>query len=134
PASADTTTFVDTHTPASSASSPAFSTTNGFNVRSEERRVGTESGFKKVELYVKRTGDSVFNLTATDTPGGTSGSFGYTAAAGDGNNSFYLLADDNAGNLASAPASADTTTFVDTHTPASSASSPAFSTTNGFNV
>src|SRR5439155_306701 len=92
------------------------------------------SGFKKVELYVKRPGDSGFNLTQTDTPGGTSGSFSYTAAAGDGSYSFYTRAYDNAGNVEAAPASADTSTLVDTQNPTSSASSPAYSTSTSITV
>src|SRR5205823_2274535 len=110
-----------------------YSTTNGFNVSYSASDASPSSGFKKVELYVKRPGDSVFNLTATDTPGGTSGSFCYTAAAGDGNYSFYTLAYDNAGNVESAPASAATTTFVDTAKPSLTVSHSADGS-NGWNV
>src|SRR5207247_1371236 len=88
----------------------------------------------KVELYVKRPGDASFSLTQTDTPGGTSGSFSYTAAAGDGSYEFYTRAYDNAGNIEAAPAGADTSTLVDTQFPTSSATSPTYSTSTTFMV
>src|SRR5205823_384041 len=116
--------FKDTVTPSSSATSPQYSTSNTFTVSYTASDAAPSSGFKKVELYVKRPGDASFSLTQTDTPGGTSGSFSYTAAAGDGSYSFYTRAYDNAGNVEAAPASADTSTLVDTQDPTSSATSP----------
>src|SRR5207237_954677 len=134
PGSADKSTFVDTNAPSSSATSPAFSTSNTFNVTYAAGDASPSSGFKKVELYVKGPADGSFSAVQTDTPGGVSGSFTYTAAEGDGNYSFYTRAYDKAGNVEAIPASADTTTFVDTVTPSSSATSPQYSTTNGFTV
>src|SRR5207247_1274703 len=132
PATADTSTFVDTNTPSSSATSPQYSASNSFTVSYTASDAAPSSGFKKVELYVKKPGDSSFSLAATDTPGGTSGSFNYTAAAGDGDYAFYARAYDNAGNIEAAPASADTTTKLDTRNPTSSASSPQYSTSTAF--
>src|SRR5207248_1289371 len=128
-------TFVkDTVTPSSSATSPAFSTSNTFSVAYTASDASPSAGFKKVELFVKRPGDSGFSLALTDTPGGASGTFAYTAAAGDGSYSFYTRAYDSAGNVEAAPGSADTSTFVDTKTPASSATSTQYSTSNTFSV
>ena len=104
--------FKDTVLPSSSATSPQYSTTNGFTVSYTASDASPSSWFKKVELYVKRPGDSGFSLALTDTPGGASGGFSYTAAAGDGSYSFYTRAYYNAGNVETAPGSADTTTFV----------------------
>src|SRR5207253_667879 len=55
------------------------------------------------------------------------GSFAYTAAAGDGSYGFFTVAADKAGNREADPAGADTTTLVDTAAPSSSATSPAYS-------
>src|SRR5439155_11763918 len=70
----------------------------------------------------------------TDSAPAASGSFSYTAAAGDGSYSFYTKALDKAGNYETAPASADTTTLLDTQPPTSSATSPQYSTPTAISV
>src|SRR5205823_5345258 len=134
PGSADTSTLRSEERRVGSATSPQYSTSNTFTVSYSASDASPSSGFKKVELYVKRPGDSGFNLADTDTPGSASGSFSYTAAAGDGSYSFYTRAYDNAGNVEAAPGSADTSTLVDTQDPTSSATSPPYSTSNSFTV
>src|SRR5207302_1635717 len=70
----------------------------------------------------------------TDTAPAVDGSFGYTAAAGDGSYSFYTVAVDRAGNVETAPAAADTSTFADAGTAASAATSPQYSTSTAITV
>src|SRR5207253_5201053 len=92
------------------------------------------SGLAFVDLYAKGPSDSSYSLVATDSTPATP-SFSYTASEGDGNYSFYTRAQDKAGNYEAAPATPpDTSTLVDTATPTSSATSPQYSTTNGFTV
>src|SRR5207253_1951878 len=143
PTSADTSTFVDTTAPVSSASSPAYSSSTTISVSYSASDVG--SGLDKVELWAEAPGASSFSKVATDTipvSGGSfsyaaplaSGSFSYMALAGDGTYSFYTIAVDKAGNTEAAPAAADTTTLLDTAAPSSSASSPQYSTSTTITV
>src|SRR5439155_1408230 len=90
------------------------------------------SGLNKVELWAKAPGGS-FAKVDTDTSPGASGSFNYTATV-DGSYDFYTRAIDKAGNYEAAPASADTTTLVDTQAPISTASVPDYETNTTFNV
>jgi hypothetical protein len=126
PSGADASTLVATAAPSSSASSPAISATNSFAV-SYNASDSPGVGLASVDLYAKAPGQSSYSKVASDTSGAHSGSFSYTAAAGDGTYSFYTIATDGVGNTESAPASADTTTNVDTTAPSSSASAPALS-------
>jgi 6-phosphogluconolactonase (cycloisomerase 2 family) len=123
PATADTTTLVDTHAPTSSASSPPQTNSNSFSVNYTASD-GSGSGLASVDLYAKSPNASGYSKVGTLSSPGTSGSFSYTAADGDGTYRFYTVATDNAGNLEDAPASADTTTLTDSHAPTSSASAP----------
>src|SRR5207249_4209680 len=126
PLSADSTTLLDTQTPTSSATSPQYSTSTAISVSYSANDPGANaSGLDKVELWAKAPGESVFSKVTTDSAPAASGSFSYTAAAGDGSYSFYTRALDKAGNYETAPASADATTLLDTAAPTSSASSPA---------
>jgi hypothetical protein len=118
----DTTTTVDMQAPTSAASSPAYSTSTTIQV--DYAADAFPSGLDRIELWARAPGETHFSEVATDTSGGAGGSFGYTAAAGDGSYSFYTVAVDRAGNREPAPAEADTTTLADTAPPASSATAP----------
>src|SRR5207244_634492 len=98
PSSPDTTTLVDTQAPNSSASSPAYSTSTGFSVSYnaadpvKSGSLGPASGLDSVDLYVKVPGASGYVLAHHFGSAAAADSFGYTAAAGDGNYGFYTLA------------------------------------------
>src|SRR5207253_2620147 len=122
PASADTSTLVDTQAPTSSATSPQYSTSTGFTVTysasdplkdgssaDDPPKDGSASGLDKVELWAKAPGASVFTKAATDSSPGATGSFAYTATI-DGSYEFYTRAIDKAGNYEAAPPSADSST------------------------
>jgi hypothetical protein len=66
-----------------------------------------------VELWARPPGAGAFAKVATDSSPSASGSFAYTAAAGDGSYAFYTRATDAAGNYEEAPTSADATTLVE---------------------
>ena len=63
-------------------------------------------------------GAGEFAKVATDANPGATGSFAYTAAAGDGSYGFYTVAFDKAGNREDAPTAADASTLVDAPAPA----------------
>ena len=113
---------VDRKPPTSSASAPASSASP---VRVDYTAADAGSGLGKVELYVKRPGDSAFVKVATDTAPGSSGHFDYTPSAGDGSYGFYTIAYDAAGNAEAAPTSADATTSVDVAAPRVTVTQPA---------
>ncbi|TMK67918.1 MAG: hypothetical protein E6G53_01535, partial [Actinobacteria bacterium] len=113
---------VDRKPPTSSASAPASSASP---VRVDYTAADTGSGLGKVELYVKRPGDSAFAKVATDTAPGSSGHFDYAPSAGDGSYGFYTIAYDAAGNAEAAPTSADATTSVDVTAPRVTVTQPA---------
>lgn len=94
-------------------------------------------GLAEVDLYAKAPGDSGYTKVASDTSGAGSGSFAYTASAGDGSYSFYTLAIDNAGNSQSAPNSqatvqVDTTAAITLSTTGGSVSSTVTVSGTGF--
>ncbi|MEA2444542.1 MAG: hypothetical protein QOJ12_1834, partial [Thermoleophilales bacterium] len=110
---------LDTAKPSSSASSPAFS--NGTSIQVDYAADGTGSGLDKVELYVKAPGQGSYSKAATDsTPAATGHHFTYAASSGDGDYGFYTVAYDKAGNTEDVPASADSTTTLDTAAPSTS--------------
>src|SRR5207302_1348965 len=132
PATADSTTKLDTTTPSSSASSPQYSSSTAITVTYSASSTG--SGLAADELWAKAPGAGSFSKVATDSTPGAAGSFSYTAAAGDGSYGFYTVAVDKAGNRESAPATADSTTLLDTVAPSSSASSPQYSTSTAITI
>src|SRR5207245_2400423 len=107
--------------PSSKASASALSGSTSLTVSYTASDGG--SGLAQVDLYAKAPGQSSYTKVASDTTPGASGSFNYTAAAGDGNYSFYTRATDSAGNTEAAPSTPDATTLIDTTAPASTASS-----------
>ena len=123
PASRDSATVLDRSLPTASASAPALTAASPVTVGYTAADTG--SGLGRVELWVKRPGDSAYSLGLTDSSPGATGSFSYVAAAGDGDYAFYAIAVDKAGNARAVPASRDATTTVDRAAPTSSASSPA---------
>ncbi|MDX6642914.1 MAG: hypothetical protein QOD76_876, partial [Solirubrobacteraceae bacterium] len=108
----------DATQPTSSASSPVTSKSTGIAVSYNAADNGGGTGLSSVELWVKRPGDSSYSKAATDTTPASTGSFSYSAIAGDGSYSFYTVAVDVAGNREDVPASADSTTQLDTVAPA----------------
>jgi peptidoglycan/xylan/chitin deacetylase (PgdA/CDA1 family) len=127
PASPDATTLLDTVAPSSSASAPAISGSTSISVSYTAADSGG-SGLAEVDLYAQVPGQSGYAKVASDTSGSSSGSFSYTAAAGDGAYSLYTIATDKVGNVQAAPATPDATTLLDTTPPASKASAPASGT------
>src|SRR5204863_290973 len=114
--STDNNVLYDTTKPVSSATSPAYSNTTTFTVTYTATDAAPASGVKEVELWVKGPGDASYSLDQTDfTP--STPSFSFSAGAGDGDYAFYTRARDNAGNYELAPASADSTTHLDTLKP-----------------
>jgi hypothetical protein len=124
PASPNATTQVDTLAPTSSASGPAYSSSTSLTISYSASDNSGGSGLAEVDLYAQRPGQSAYAKVASDTSGSASGSFAYTAAAGDGSYSFYTVATDKAGNVQATPASPNAVTVVDTAPPTSSASAP----------
>jgi hypothetical protein len=132
PANADTTTLLDTTAPASHASSPQYAKSPRLKVSYGASDTG--SGLAMVDLYAKGPSDSGYAKVATDTTPGSSGSFDYAAAKGDGAYSFYTIATDQAGNVQAAPANPETTTLLDTTPPSSQAQAPTTATSARFAV
>src|SRR5205814_2118680 len=127
--------LVDTAAPTSSATSPQYSTTNGFTVTYSANDPGSAaSGVAFVDLYSEEHTSNLYSLIATDCTPPTP-SISYTATEGDGNYSFYTRAHDKAGRYQpSSPTRRSSDLLVDTAAPTSSATSPQYSTTNGFTV
>jgi peptidoglycan/xylan/chitin deacetylase (PgdA/CDA1 family) len=132
PSTPQATTLLDTVVPTSAATSPAYSTSTAFSVAYTAADTGG-SGVATVELWAKTPTQTAFAKLATATAPGASGSFGYTAAAGDGSYRFYTVATDKAGKRETTSA-AQATTVVDTLVPVSAATSPAFSTSAALTV
>ncbi len=133
PSSPETTTLLDTTPPTSAASSPATTNSTSFSVSYTASDSGG-SGLAEVDLYAQAPGQSSYSKVASDTSGSSSGSFSYTATAGQGTYSFYTIATDEAGNSETAPSSPETTTLLDTTPPTSAASSPATTNSTSFSV
>jgi hypothetical protein len=130
----DSTTLVDTASPASGAASPAYSAGTTFTVGYTAGDPGSSaSGLAEVDVFVKGPADGAFHLARAFTGAGA-GSFSFTAAEGDGAYAFYSVATDRAGNAEAVPAGPDSTTLVDTASPASGAASPAYSAGTTFTV
>ncbi len=137
PASPDASVVVtlpDLVAPSSSASSPGSSSSDSLSVSYTASDNAGGSGLAEVDLYAQGPGDSSYSKVASTTSAAASGAFSYTAAEGDGSYSFYTVATDRAGNVENAPASADTTTLVDTTAPTSAATAPAASKSTSVTV
>jgi hypothetical protein len=77
----------------------------------------------KVDLFVRKPGDSTFSPAGTNTSPGVTGTFSYTPGAGQGSYAFYTRATDQAGNTETTSA-AQTTTVYDTTAPATTDNAP----------
>src|SRR5207302_10085431 len=114
---------VDKKLPTSRATALAF--TNATSIEVGYGADGTGSPLKRVELWVRKPGESTYAEAAMDrSPAAAGHHFTYTATAGDGAYAFYTRAFDAAGNVEAAPASPDSTTVVDMALPTSTASAP----------
>jgi chitodextrinase len=120
--------------PTSSASSSPYSASESFPVSYTAADNAGGSGLARVDLYAKAPGQTTYSEVASVTGNSPSGSFSYTATAGDGAYSFYTIATDRAGNVQATPTGPTTTTTLDTTPPTSSARSPAYSASEGFPV
>src|SRR5205823_6863645 len=103
-------TLSNTTPPRSTAPSPSATLSRSLTIGYSASDGG--SGLAQVDVYAKAPGQSSYTKVASDTSPGASGSFSYTAAAGDGSDSFYTGATDAAGNTEAAPNSPDETTLV----------------------
>ena len=131
PTSAQSTTIEDQAAPSASASSPQYDRTGSFTLSYSASDTGG-SGLKSVQLFAKGPSDSAYSAvgsSVTLSGENASGNFPtYTASEGNGSYSFYAIATDNAGNVQTTPASAQSTTTEDNIAPASAIAFPAAST------
>lgn len=120
---------VDTVKPTSSVNAlPTYETSRSFMISYAVNDPAPSSGVASVHLWYKAPG-GVWTDYGAFTSGGT-----FTATQ-DGAYEFYAIASDNAGNVESAPVSADASTTVDTTKPVSSVGSlPTYETSLTFNV
>jgi hypothetical protein len=107
---------LDIAAPTSRATGPAYSTTTALTLSYTSSDTGG-SALASVELWARPPGATSFAQIGTSTT--TSGSFAYTATAGDGSYAFYTIGVDRAGNREAVPATPDVTTVVDTVAPGS---------------
>src|SRR5205085_3961123 len=125
PSSPQASTLVDVTVPSSAASVLSLSSSNSISVPYVASDNPGGSGVAEIDLYVQGPTDSTYSKVASDTSGSGSGSFPYTASEGDGTYGFYTLATDKAGNVQAAPATAQSSTLLDTTAPTAKASAPA---------
>ena len=121
----DDTTLVDGTAPSSFAiySGPTYSTANQFTIGfTASDGDGNVSGVSHTALWYRFNGGAWTDTGLTQA--GESGTFMFTASDGDGMYEFYTIATDVAGNVETAPGSADCYFYRDTQLPESSASSP----------
>jgi chitinase len=123
PTGDDASTAVDAGAPTSEASAGAYANRTALTIAYTASDAG--AGLAQVDLYAKAPGDSVYAKVASRTGSAASGSFAYTATAGDGSYSFYTRASDTAGNVEAAPSAPEAVVVVDTAAPAAQAGAPA---------
>ena len=124
----------DTTPPSSFATAPQYSSSGSWPVSFTATDSQGGGGIKEVDLYAKAPGQTSYTKVASNTTGSSSGSFTYTASAGDGPYSFYTLSSDNAGNSETAPNNPQATTLLDTTAPTSTATAPTYTTTATWTV
>jgi hypothetical protein len=132
PAAPDAETALATSAPTSAASAPAMAGPGPITVGYTAAPSG--SAVARVDLYVRTPNSSGYALAASDLTPGSSGSFSYSAADGDGSYSFYSVATDALGHVEDAPSQPDATTDVDATAPTSSASADAYSRSTTLSV
>jgi Bacterial Ig-like domain len=104
----------DTQAPSSQAGSVGQTASTSVTVNYSAADSG--SGLQSVELWARPPGGAYSKVDTKVTSAG-SGSFAYSAGAGDGAYDFYTRARDNSNNYEAAPASADSETQLDTTPP-----------------
>ncbi|MBN2209316.1 MAG: PQQ-binding-like beta-propeller repeat protein, partial [Candidatus Coatesbacteria bacterium] len=122
PGPADTATRYDTAAPESSCTSPQSANSSPITVAFTAS--DSFSGIAQVALWFNFNGSGWTDSGLTEM--GTSGSFDFTPAHGDGTYEFYTIAIDVAGNVERATGTADTTTLYDAAAPESSCTSPQY--------
>jgi len=127
-------TFTTPLPPSSSASAPAYSDSSTWKVGYSASPSQGGPPIAEVDLYAEGPGQSTYTKVASDTSGSGSGTFNFTASAGDGTYSFYTVATDQGGDVQPAPSSGQASTQLDTVAPSSTASSPSYSTASSWNV
>ncbi len=125
PTNPQTTTQLDTQPPTSTASAPGQSNTTTFTVSWTASDNQGGSGVAEVDLYAQAPGQSGYTKVASDTSGHSSGSFSYTATAGNGTYNFYTVATDQAGNVQATPSNPQTSTQVSPANTATTVAAPA---------
>ncbi len=126
--------LVDNTPPTCSASSPAYSKSTTWTVSYTASDNAGGSGLAEVALYAKGPGQSTYTNVASTSSESASGSFSYTASAGEGSYSFYTIATDKAGNVQATPGTPNATTLLDRRVPTSTASSPAYTKSPAWTV
>jgi Polysaccharide deacetylase/Bacterial Ig domain len=101
PASPDASTMLDTVAPSSQLSAPALSQTASLTLHYTAADNG--SGLAEVDLYAKAPGATAYSKVAGQSTGAPTGTFSYTARAGNGTYGFYTLSVDKAGNAQGGP-------------------------------
>ena len=114
---------VETTPPTSSCTAPTYDNLAPITVNWSA--ADSETGVRTTYLYVKPPGAAGFSYTGLYSTG-TSGTFNYTPAAGNGLYQFAVRSVDNGGNWEAVPSMAEDSTFYDTVDPASSLSSPPY--------
>src|SRR5205823_12336230 len=105
-------TLSNTTPPRSTAPSPSATLSRSLTIAYSASDGG--SGLAQVDLYAKAPGQSSYSKVASDTSPGASGSFNYTAAAGDEIGRASTRETDAVGNTEAAPKRPDATTRAHT--------------------
>jgi serine protease AprX len=116
---------VETTPPTSSCTAPTYA--NSSPIAISWTASDTQTGVNRTYLYVKRPGDATFLYSGVSATG-TSGTFNYSPAAGNGLYQFAVRSLDKGGNWEALPTAAEDSTFYDTVTPSSSVSTPTIDT------
>src|SRR5205807_2380188 len=122
------TAHIDRAAPSSGATSPQLDNGGTIAVDAHASDPSPSSGLASVDLYVKKPGDSGFELAHTNSDG--SSSFSYTVPTKEGkpvngSYSFYTIAHDKAGNDEGAKSAAESSTLEDTVAPTTTDNVPA---------
>ncbi|MBN2207947.1 MAG: Ig-like domain repeat protein, partial [Candidatus Coatesbacteria bacterium] len=120
PEVSDAETVYDTQWPESSCTSPENA--NSSPVTVSFTASDDLSGITAVELWYNYCGEGWTDSGLSES--GVSGSFDFGPAQGDGTYTFYTIAIDGAGNVESAPETADDETVYNTQSPVSSCTGP----------
>ncbi|MFK7887815.1 MAG: S8 family serine peptidase [Gammaproteobacteria bacterium] len=112
------------NTPPTSSCTNAPAYSNGGTIGVSFTSSDTQTGVRRNFLYVRTPGSGSYGYTGLAS-NSVSGTFNFTAAAGDGTYQFAVRSQDNGGTYEASPSSSECSTFVDTKKPASTVDSPA---------